>query len=136
MSQWAGLDEAFRAIDGLGELASREVSVRALKAAAKPLAADMRQGIARRTGLTAEDITVAESKESTDEVVVLVGGTRGKRGRSYIMRFLEWGTARMRAQPFMRPAWDRGRTRFFSDMLEHYRAAYKGIVAKYARTAA
>jgi HK97 gp10 family phage protein len=131
-----GLDDTLKAIDGLGALASHEVSVKALKAVAGPIAADMRASIARDSGLTAEDITVAESKESGDEAVVLIGGTTGKRGRAYIMRFLEFGTVKTRAQPFMRPAWDRARGSYFSRLTDEYRKAFRSVVRRYSKAAA
>lgn len=136
MTDWANMGEALDAIDGLGAVGAHEVSVNALKGVAEPIAADMRTGIAKDSGLTAADISVAESKESPDEAVVLIGGTRGKRGRSFIMRFLEFGTVKTRAQPFMRPAWDRARPTYFPDLIGYYRLAYRSIVRRHTKAAA
>ena len=136
MSEWVGLDDALAAIDGLGALAEHEVSVKALKAVAGPIADDWRAGIAKDSGLTAQDITVAEEEQTTNEAVILIGGTSGKRGRAYIMRFLEFGTVKMRAQPAARPAWDRARGTYFDRLLEEYRKAYRSVVRRYSKAAA
>lgn len=92
----------------LGQAFSREVEEKALKEVAKPVAA----GIAARidaehheTGLTAEDIKVAVSKEGREnrEAVVLIGAGGGKRGRAFILSFLEFGTFKSPATPVIGP---------------------------------
>jgi hypothetical protein len=65
---------------------------------ANNVAAEAGQRIARRTGDTAEGITVEETYNG-EGYVVLVRGTR-----QHIARYLEFSTSRMTARPFLFPS--------------------------------
>lgn len=80
-----------------------------LREAVEPVAQRMRENLSshRRTGNTEADITVADVPTDEPNVVkVAVGGTAGKKGRGFVGRFLEFGTSKMPAFPWARPAWD------------------------------
>jgi len=66
-----------------------------LRVTANNIAAEAGRRIRRRTGETGDAITVDETHNG-DGYVVFVGGTRG-----HIARFLEFGTSRMKAKPFL-----------------------------------
>ena len=132
--QWSGWVEAQKAIAGLGEIAGHEVQVATMKKLGQPIAEDMAAGCPRMTGLTADDFGVAESKESKagGAVEVLVGAHSGKGGRAFIAGFIERGTVKRGAHPFMRPAADRAIPRLPGEYLKLMRQAYLRVVRKYA----
>jgi HK97 gp10 family phage protein len=84
----------------------------AMLTAAQPVAAAARDNIQKLTGQTADQVTawIPEEKREAGKVRVLVGikgpDVLGKESRSFIGRFLEFGTSKMRAFPWLRPATD------------------------------
>jgi hypothetical protein len=98
-----------------GHLLSDEKALREdMREAAEPLADRMRENIdgirgrqgSSHTGLTAADVTVADQPSTLGLVKLKLGLTSGKEGRAFIGRFLEYGTSRMPAYPWCRPAND------------------------------
>lgn len=135
---WSGIREAQAAIMALGEPFSTPVLEEALKKAGKPIAEDTARRIHKLSGLTAEDIGVAVSKEGREEGVatVLVGAHGGRGGRAFILRFLEFGTAFMAARPALRPAWDAARGSYPETVLRELRAAYERGIKRFSAKAA
>ena len=79
--------------------------------AAGPVADAARGTIARKTGRTGDQITVWANPEAAQgEFGVFVGipgpEVTGSRSRAYIGHFLEFGTSKTKAQPWLRPADD------------------------------
>ena len=103
-----GFDRAASLVREVGSQLSEEHVIREglHHAAGEPLAAEMKQNIQKLTGRTAEDIRVVDIPSRADVAAIKVGGTRGKGGRGYIGSFLEWGTSKMAARPWARPAYD------------------------------
>lgn len=134
--RWEGIDDALKAIDSLGPLAGREVSVKALTDAGRPIKEDIERRLAphRFTGATEADISIGESREAArqGEVAVLIGARR----QAYKLRFLEFGTYKQRATPIIRPAWDAAAPTYFARVMDGYRKAYKSVVRRYTRKAA
>lgn len=135
---WTGVREAMDAIRALGDAFSELVLEDALKKVAKPIVDDIAAHVPRDSGLTADDIGLAVSKEGRESGVaqVLVGAHGRKRGRAYILRFLEFGTFRQPAQPVMRPAWDSAEGAYVQNMMHELRAAYTRGVKRFAKRAA
>lgn len=130
-SGWTGLDEALRAIDGLGGLAEKEVHLAALMDLGAPIAQDMADNCPRATGLTAEDFTVAEAPTQAIGIVAVdVGARQGKGGRSFVARWIEFGTVSHGAHPFMRPAADRARAGLVVGYAASLRKAYLSLVRR------
>lgn len=104
-----GLRELDRALAELPKRVRRRVLLGALRETAKPILKDARQRMPKDSGVTAKDLKIrAVPKSETDvgQVAVAIAGSESKGGRSYIMRFLEFGTEKMAAKPFFRPAVD------------------------------
>jgi len=85
-----------------------------MREAAEPLADRMKENIegirgrkgSFHTGLTADDVTIADQPTTLGLVKLKIGLTSGKEGRAFIGRFLEYGTSRMPAYSWCRPAND------------------------------
>jgi HK97 gp10 family phage protein len=86
------------------EDAVRKVSHEALQ----PIKDEMYTRIQKRSRKTADDIRIGDEPSSPAIVRTAVGfgGRNEKTGRAFVANFLEYGTSRRRAYPFMRPAYD------------------------------
>ncbi len=101
----AGLDGLLRAFENQQEL-SRDAME-----AAEPIAQAARATIARKTGRTGDQITTwvnPDAKPGEFGVFVGIPGrdVLGAKSRAYIGRFLEFGTSKYAAKPWLRPAND------------------------------
>jgi HK97 gp10 family phage protein len=135
--KWTGVDEALRAVKGLGEIAAPQVIEAALLQLGWPIAAEMSAKVPRRTGRTAEDIRAAIVRDggNPEEVRMDIGARGGKKGRAFILRWIEFGTAHTPARHPMRTVWEGHRERFASDFTKALRPAYERIVKQLARFA-
>lgn len=135
-AKWTGVDEAMRAIQALGEIAAPQVIATALRQVGQPMADEMAATCPRASGLTAEDFGIAIIEgDRADDVTLHVGAHGGKRGRSYVARFIERGTAHHPARPFMRPVWEGHRTHVSDDVAAALQPAYEKVVQRLARFA-
>lgn len=82
-----------------------EVHIAALKKAAEPLKFKMDLLSPEDTGLMAQDLRIAKTRfKKLGEHQVLVGYRKRKDGHGFVAHFHEYGTEKMPARPFMRPA--------------------------------
>ncbi len=124
---------AVAALDDLARtLGNARHVTEAIVEAAQPIAAAAREEIPRGTVgsiRTGDQITVwTERSEFSASVFVGIPGpdVAGKASRSFIGRFLEFGTSKMRAQPWLRPAVDReGGAAFLQRLAAILRAGMK-----------
>lgn len=92
-------------LKALGPRVARKIGDRALRAAARPIVNEAKRLVRLRTGELRRSLTVRTSKranrsESTRGVIIASAGLGWRAG------FLEFGTAKARAFPFLRPAMD------------------------------
>ncbi len=142
-ARWTGLDDIVKKAEALGrEVADNEVMGRALLRTAQPLRDDITRTAPRSRVAphVAETFVAKVSREERDlgRVTVLVGPQVGYPG--FIAPFLEFGTSKMRARPWIRPSYDAWRTTAFPGALvAEMRKQYERVVRKYvsrARSAA
>lgn len=96
----------------------------ALMEALEPIKDAMQQNLEphRRSGKTIEDVQVRPLDSHEPGVVrAEVGLSAGKRGRSYIGNFLEFGTVKQAAAPWARPALDVEQPGFLSRLAEAWK---------------
>jgi HK97 gp10 family phage protein len=107
-----GAKELDRVLSELPKRLQRKVVTQALRAGAKPMLEEARNSIPVKSGLTKKDIKIRAipAKESRAPAIA-IAGSLAKAGRAYIMRFLELGTSKMPAKPFLRPAFDNNSAR-------------------------
>lgn len=114
--QVTGLRELAQTLKALEAAVSREIQLQALMAGAELIRADaaaLAPRSDRSTPHLADDIVIGapsvaqlERRGAFDEVLVEVGPSKKPHDHFYGY-FQEYGTLRHRAQPFMRPAFDR-----------------------------
>jgi HK97 gp10 family phage protein len=139
-ARWTGLDEAVRNAQSLGEdIAREEVLEKALVDVGKPL----RDEIVRVTPRSnqaphvADTFIVKVSKEERSEgrSTVLVGPSAARGSVGFVAGFLEFGTSKMPARPFIRPTWDAWRAGYSKALADEIRRHYERVVRKYTRRA-
>lgn len=120
----SGVTEIQRAFDTLGRKLGRKVIVQEVRKGVKVLAEDVRARAPKyagprkdvKKGALKEDVRVrarAKIKRGAIAMDVVVGkGTKKKKG-AYYGPMLEYGTKKMRARPFIRPAFDANKERIF-----------------------
>lgn len=102
-----GAKELDKVLSLLPKRLQRKVLLQALRAGAKPMLDDARNGIPVKSGMTKKDLKIrAVPAKESGAPAVAIGGSNAKSGRAYITRFLELGTSKMPAHPFLRPAFD------------------------------
>jgi hypothetical protein len=87
-----GLSELDRALAELPDKVEEHVMAVALRDAGLVIHRAAVANIPKRSGRTAADLRLAVQQPATDQGVAAVGGTTGKDGRAFILRFLEMGT--------------------------------------------
>jgi HK97 gp10 family phage protein len=100
-----GADEMERLLKELGPKVAARVGDQALRAGARPIVAEAKRLVHKRTGELRKSITarIERKRKDDDERVVLIGFKAPASRRAHLEEF---GTAHSRAHPFMRPAMD------------------------------
>lgn len=139
-AKWTGLEEAIRNAQQLGhELATEEV----LRPALLKTGAPLKEDIVRTTPRSPDAPHVADTfvmKVSAEErdlgrTTVLIGPSAAKGSVGFIAPFLEFGTSKMAARPWIRPAYDAFRGGFAGALAEQMRVQYERVVKKYTKRA-
>jgi HK97 gp10 family phage protein len=139
-AKWSDLNEAIRTAEALGrDVATDEVIGKALLSSARPLLDDIVRTCPRShvAPHVADTFVVKVSREEREfgRSTVLVGPRPGFPG--FVASFLEFGTSKMSARPFIRPAYDSWRAGSFpGELVEAIRKQYERVVKKYVRRAA
>jgi HK97 gp10 family phage protein len=100
-----GLQELDRRLEVLPQVVAKRTLASALRIATVPLVRDIKAHAPVLTGELRDSIAVtSHPEEGANEVRLQIGVTG-----VYYGHFQEFGTSKMRARPFVRPAWDRNR---------------------------
>lgn len=99
----SGLRELDERLKVLPQVVGKQVLKQALERASHPLLHDIRTHAPVLTGELRDSIAITTHPEEGQNEVKLQLGVTGL----YYGHFQEFGTSRMRARPFVRPAWDR-----------------------------
>jgi len=98
----------FMALKNLPLHLTDEVHTNALKKAAEPVKFRLIYTTPEDTGLLVSDLRIAKSKfRVLGQHQVVVGFRKRKGGHGFMAHMLEYGTEKMAARPFMRPADER-----------------------------
>lgn len=100
-----GMDELVKAVEGLGQKGSR-IENEALRKAGEYLAEEMKKEAPVRTGELKVSIEVSNVKTKQGQKYVEVGPNKETNWRA---KFIEFGTVKMRANPFMSRAYERSK---------------------------
>ncbi len=102
-----GMDDIVKKLEAMGKKAGR-IENQALRSAAEPVLKDMKDKINEkeliRTGKLKEGLKISKVKKKLGTKYVEVGIGKGDISNIFYGKFLEWGTSKIEATPFMQPA--------------------------------
>jgi len=97
----SGMDELLAQLDRLGEDASKALKEAVMKGA-EVVREDASRRAPRRTGKLSQSIIIESAEVDPDYISVKIGPNK----EAFYGTFVEKGTSKMHAKPFLRPAWD------------------------------
>ena len=113
----------------------------ALKKAAKPVVTDAKKNVLPISKRVARRVTTLPppKKRRRKDIVQLEIGTpraKGPKGEGFIGLFFEFGTSKMAARPWLRPAWDKNREQVLKSISGEIGKSLERTAARLASKAA
>ena len=105
-----GMQELLDNLQQLGQKAAR-IENQALTKAAEPILADAVQNAPEKTGRGKRGLTISRPRKQGEGRYVLVGLDRGDISEIFYMKFHEFGTSKMKARPFLGPAYEKNKNK-------------------------
>jgi len=143
--KWGSLAEVISNARTLGaEVANVKVLEPALKEAGQPLYEDIVRTAPRRAPHPdmADDFVIMASKEerASGNAVVLIGPrnprSAASNGHGFIAPFHEFGTSKMSARPWIRPAYDAFKGQFVAELRPILEAQFARVAKRFAKKGA
>ncbi|MGD6897111.1 HK97-gp10 family putative phage morphogenesis protein [Bacillus infantis] len=97
MLNLSGMNELMRQIEQMGRKVEGDIEKKALKEGANHLRDKIEENAPRRSGKLASEVIVGDIKDGNVQVGI------DQQGEAFYGHFLEFGTKKMKAQPFMAP---------------------------------
>lgn len=118
-----GLDELVKKVETLGRKGS-SIENKALKEAAEPVQ-KTGSDLTPRSDLDkehlADNIVISKVKKKEGIKYIEIGPTKDDNSRFFYGKFIEWGTSKMAARPFMQPAYERNKKKIINIIKETLR---------------
>ncbi|KOF56120.1 phage protein, HK97 gp10 family [Clostridium sp. DMHC 10] len=105
-----GVDEILNRLQQMGENVVR-LENKALKNAAEPVLEDAKANVPIRTGKLKEGLKIGKIKNKDGVKYILVGVDRGDNSEIFYGKFIEFGTSKRAAHPFLQPAYEKNKNR-------------------------
>ncbi|MCY6354517.1 HK97-gp10 family putative phage morphogenesis protein [Clostridium sp. ZS2-4] len=103
-----GVDEILNRIQSIGANVGR-LENKALRNAAEPILEDAKANAPVRTGKLKKGLKITRVKKKDGVKYILVGVDRGDNSEIFYGKFIEFGTSKMPAKPFMQPAYEKNK---------------------------
>ena len=103
-----GVDEILNKLQQMGINISR-LENKALKNAAEPVLQDAKANVPVRTGKLKKGLKITNVKKKEGVKYILVGVDRGDNSEIFYEKFIEFGTSKMSARPFLQPAYEKNK---------------------------
>lgn len=124
-----GYQEIDQVLANLPSQLSRQVMQASFKDGAKPLLEEAKRLVPVHEGDLLDSLgIVSGKKEGVEDVAVYVGPRYDKR-HGFLGAFIEYGTSKKAARPFMRPAYDKT----ILDVKEYIRQSLGKVLLRYMR---
>ena len=101
-----GMDEILKKLKKLPEKIQKRVLTGAVRAGAKPMIKEAKRLAPVKTGTLKKSIGVVKRRSKDKNIIKFSIAPRNKKGGWYGF-FVEFGTTKMHAHPFMRPAYEK-----------------------------
>lgn len=116
----SGLTELMAKFDQIPDRMQKNILKSAIRAGANTIKDEAKKRIPVDTGNLKKALKVFDSSPRSDKNLVRfnVGFTVGKKARNdgYYAKFVEYGTSKTKAQPFLRPALDASKDKILPDI--------------------
>ena len=103
-----GVDEILNKLQQMGANISR-LENKALRNAAEPVLEDAKANVPVRTGKLKKGLKITNVKKKEGVKYILVGVDRGDNSEIFYSKFIEFGTSKMSARPFLQPAYEKNK---------------------------
>ncbi len=124
-----GIDEILRKLKRLPERVQKNVVVGAVRASAKPIIKEARLLVPVRTGTLKKSIGIKKRRSKEKNIISFSVAPLSKKGGFY-GKFVEFGTKKMSAHPFLRPAFEKKGEDSISSAKEYMRKRIDKEIAK------
>lgn len=99
------MEQLIQRIEQMGKLGAR-VENKALKKAGQIIVEEAKNNVPVKTGKLKEGLKVSGVRKKNGNKFVLAGIQKGDNSKIFYGKFLEFGTSRQNAKPFMAPAYE------------------------------
>ena len=103
-----GVDEILNKLQQMGANING-LENKALRNAAEPVLKDAKANVPVRTGKLKKGLKVTNVKKKEGVKYILVGVDRGDNSEIFYGKFIEFGTSKMSARPFLQPAYEKNK---------------------------
>ncbi len=100
------MGDVLKKLKRLPDRVQKRVVVGAVRASAKPIIKEARRLVPKRTGNLAKSIGVNQRRTKGSLLHFSISPRRGGKYDGWYGHFLEFGTSKMTARPFLRPAFE------------------------------
>ena len=104
----SGVDEILNKLQNIGANVSKFEN-QALRNAAEPVLEDAKANAPVRTGKLKEGLKISSIKTKEGMKYVLVGVDKSDNSKIFYGKFVEFGTTKMSARPFLGPAYEKNK---------------------------
>lgn len=120
----SGVDEILNRLQQIGANVSR-LENQALRNAAEPVLEDAKANAPVRTGKLKEGLKISSIKIKEGMKYVLVGVDKSDNSKIFYSKFIEFGTTKMSARPFLGPAYEKNRREIIEEIKNTLREGLK-----------
>ncbi|AKA72342.1 HK97-gp10 family putative phage morphogenesis protein [Clostridium scatologenes] len=103
-----GVDEILNKLQEIGANVGR-LENKALKNAAEPVLEDSKANVPVRTGKLKKGLKITNVKKKEEIKYILVGVDKGDNSEIFYGKFIEFGTSKRSAHPFLQPAYEKNK---------------------------
>ncbi|MDR5586034.1 HK97-gp10 family putative phage morphogenesis protein [Clostridium aquiflavi] len=103
-----GVDEILNKLQKIGSNVGR-LENKALKNAAEPVLEDAKTNVPVRTGKLKKGLKITNVKKKEGIKYILVGVDKGDNSEIFYGKFIEFGTGKRAAHPFLQPAYEKNK---------------------------
>lgn len=103
-----GVQEIIERLEKIGANVGK-LENQALNNAAEPVLEDAKANVPVRTGKLKRGIKISSVKKKNGIKYIKVGADRGDNSEVFYGKFIEFGTSKMAAHPFLEPAYEKNR---------------------------
>lgn len=121
-----GLESLMSKLENMGKTGVK-IENEALQKAAEPILEDAKNSAPVRTGRLRDGLKISKVKNSKDGKYVLVGTDKKDKDAPFWATFIEFGTSKMPAQPFLRPAYERNKKQVIDILKEEIQKGLKDL---------